>query len=77
MPQDVALSGMDGVQWAQLELMGLCSGCLTHRESNAQFYSCFSMEQSSRKSVGREQQRGSSGADDPPANDPSPAGWNQ
>lgn len=32
MPQDVALSGMEGVQWAQLELTGLCSGWLTHRE---------------------------------------------
>lgn len=60
MPQDVALSGMEGVQWAQLELTGLRSGWLTHRESSAQIYSCFSMEQSSRKSAEREQQRGSS-----------------
>lgn len=32
MPQDVALSGMEGVQWAQLDLTGLCSDWLTERE---------------------------------------------
>ena len=35
MPQDVVLSGMEGVQWAQLELTGLCSGWLTEREQRS------------------------------------------